>query len=63
MYRKAIELDPKQTYARWNLATILDQQKNDIPGAVKQMEEYVRLGGTPGCSDGEQRLARLRAKL
>ena len=62
MYRKAIELDPKQTAARWNLSCILDEQKNDTPGAIKQMEEYVRRGGFPGF-DGKKRLAKLRAKL
>ena len=61
-YRKAIELDPK-AYACWNLSLILEKQKNDIPGAVKQMEEYVRLGGIPGWNDGKERLATLRAKL
>ena len=63
MYRKAIELDPKQTDARWNLSIILENQKNDVPGAVKLMEEYVRLGGNPGVSDGKDRLARLQRKL
>ena len=57
-YRKAIELDPK-AYACWNLSLILENQKNDIPGAVKLVEECVRLGRA-NCED---RLARLRAKL
>ena len=62
-YREAIELEPKNTRAHWNLSIILEEQRNDIPGAVKHMEEYVRLGGTPGCSDGKDRLATLRYKL
>ena len=63
MYRKAIELNPKYTQARWNLSILLEDQKNDIPGAVKQMEEYVNLGGIPGWNDGKDKLARLRAKI
>ena len=59
MFRKAIELDPKYTSPLWNLSLILEEQKNDIPGAVKLVEECVRLGRA-NC---EQRLARLRAKL
>ena len=61
-YRKSLELDPKLTAARWNLSLILEEQKNDIPGAVKLMEEYVNLGGN-SFSDGKDRLAKLRAKL
>jgi tetratricopeptide (TPR) repeat protein len=57
-YRKAIELEPK-AYACWNLSLILENQKNDIPGAIKLVEECVRLGRA-NCED---RLARLRAKL
>ena len=63
MYRKAIELEPKDTRAHWNLSAILEHRKNDVAGAVKHMEEYVRLGGTPGVIDGKQRLATLRRKL
>ena len=61
-YRKAIELNPKYVFPLWNLSNILEYQKNDIPGAIKHLEECVRLGGVPGI-DGEQELARLRAKL
>ena len=61
MLRKAIELDPKEPLARWTLSIILENKK-DIPGAIKLMEECVNLGGVPGM-DGEQRLADLRAKL
>ena len=63
MFRKAIELNPKHTHARWSLSYIFEDQKNDIPGAVKLMEEYVNLGGIPGWNDGKERLAQLRAKL
>merc|ERR1711924_551030 len=62
MYREAIELDPKHECARWNLSLILEHQKNDIPGAIKLVEDCVRLGGVPG-RNCEQRLAKLRAKL
>ena len=64
-FRKAIELDPKYANAHWNLSWILEEQKNDIPGAIKLVEDFVRLGGIPPnkLHDGEQRLARLRAKL
>ena len=61
-YRKAIELDPRQTLALGNLSIILEHQKNDVAGAVELMEEVVRLGGIPSF-DGEQRLATLRRKL
>ena len=63
MYRKAIELDPKYAHALWNLSLILENQKNDVAGAVKLMAEVVRLGGTPGGGDGKDRLATLRRKL
>ena len=62
MYRKAIELNPKQKYVHFNLSQILERQR-DIPGAIKLMEEYVRLGGRPGIRDGKDRLASLRRKL
>ena len=61
-YRKAIELNTSNANARWNLSVILENQRNDIPGAVKLMEECVHLGGCTGF-DGEQRLATLRRKL
>ena len=60
-YRKAIELDPKWTNACWNLSDILERQRNDIPGAIEAMEEYIRRGNPD--NDGEQELARLRRKL
>ena len=67
MYRKAIELDPKYTspllgLELWDLSLILENQRNDVPGAIKLMEEVIRLGGCAGF-DGEQRLATLRRKL
>jgi len=58
MYRKAIELNPKFAYACWNLSDLLEK-KNDIPGAIKAVEEYIRRGNPD--NDGEQRLAKLRA--
>ena len=61
LYRKAIALDPKQTNACWNLSAILERQRNDIPGAIKAVEEYIRRGNPE--NDGEQDLARLRRKL
>ena len=63
MYREATALDPKCPNPYWDLSRILEKQKNDIAGAVKQMEEFVRLGGIPGWNDGKGNLARLRAKL
>ena len=57
-YRKAIELDPKWTNACWNLSRLLERQRNDIPGAIEAMEEYIRRGNPD--NDGEQELARLR---
>ena len=62
MYRKAIELDPKYTPALWNLSLILENQKNDVAGAIELMEEVVRFGGVSG-RDCEQQLANLRRKL
>ena len=62
MYRKAIELDLSKTPARWSLSFILEEHRNDIPGAIKLMEECIRIGGGPG-KDCEQRLATLRRKL
>ena len=54
-YRKAIYLDPKNTSALWNLSVILEKRRNDIPGAIELMEEYVSLG-----DDGKERLEKLR---
>ena len=59
-YRKAIELDPR-AYACWNLSLILENQKNDIPGAIEFTEKYIQAGNPD--SDGKDRLAKLRAKL
>ena len=59
-YRKAIELDPEWANACWNLSGLL-KRKNDIPGAIEAMEEYIRRGNPD--NDGEQRLAYLRRKL
>ena len=61
MYRKAIELDPSSAPPRWDLALLLETQKNDVAGAAELMEEFVRLGGVPGV-EGEQRLEELREK-
>ena len=61
MYRKAIELVPKHTSARWNLSIILEYQKKDIAGAVKLVEEYKNLGGD--ATKATKRLAALRGKL
>ena len=62
-YRKAIALDPKIPGPHWDLSLLLENQKNDIFGAVKLMEEYVNLGGVPGWNDGKSRLAELCAAL
>ena len=61
MLRKAIELVPKYALACWNLSTLLEDHKNDIPGAIEFTEKYIQAGNPD--NDGEQRLARLRAKL
>ena len=60
-YRKAIELDPRDAYPCWSLNLLLESQRNDIPGAIKAVEEYIRRGNPD--NDGEERLATLRAKL
>jgi tetratricopeptide (TPR) repeat protein len=59
-YRKAIELDPKLAETCWNLSNLLER-KNDIPGAIKAIEEYIRRGNPN--NRGKEILARLRAKL
>jgi Flp pilus assembly protein TadD len=59
-FRKAIELNPKRAYPYWYLSINLEK-KNDIPGAIKAIEEYIRLGDP--MHNGEEILARLRAKL
>ena len=61
MFRKAIEFDPKIPNPYWNLSLLLENQKNDIPGAIEFTEKYIQ-AGNPG-NDGEQRLKKLRAKL
>ena len=60
MYRKAIALNPKDANTSWNLSTLLEDQRKDIPGAIEAVEEYIRRG-TPD-NDGKERLATLRAK-
>jgi hypothetical protein len=43
------------------LSTLLEIEKNDIPGAIEATEKYIQAGDPD--NDGEERLARLRAKL
>ena len=62
MYRKTIELDPSHSEGRvWFSLSHCLEKKNDIIGAIKATEEYIRRGDPDG--DGEYRLAELRAKL
>ena len=60
--RKAIELNAKLSTPYWNLSVISEEKENDIAAAIKHIEEYIRLGAVAGF-DGEQRHARLRAKI
>ena len=60
MYRKALELIPRVAKLHFILGTVMEKNGN-IPGAIKAVEEYIRLGNPD--NDGEQRLATLRAKL
>ena len=57
--QKGMELG--DDFACWHLSKLLENQKNDIPGAIKAIEEYIRLGDPD--NDGEEELERLRAKL
>ena len=59
--REAIKTNSQDALSHGMLGEILEK-KNDIAGAVKQMEECVRLGDVPG-NRGKARLATLRAKL
>ena len=65
MYEKTIELDKDFPNAHYNLSKILEQQYDNLTGAVGEMEEFVRCGGIPGFSfeDGMQRLEELKTKL
>ena len=58
---EAIKIAPQVAVYHFTYGAILEA-KNDIPGAVKLMEEFIRLGGDPRVN-GKERLAALRAKL
>ena len=58
--REAIKIAPQDAIYHWTYGGILEA-KNDIPGAIDAIEEYIRRGDPD--NDGEQRLAKLRAKL
>ena len=58
--REAIKITPQFAGYHWTYGEILEA-KNDIPGAIKLVEEYKNLGGD--ATKATKRLARLRAKL
>jgi cytochrome c-type biogenesis protein CcmH/NrfG len=51
-YRKAIAINPNHINARRNLGIVLAFDLNDRKGAIKQLEEYLRL--SPRASDAAQ---------
>jgi len=51
-YRKAIAIDPNHINARRNLGIVLAFDLNDRKGAIKQLEEYLRL--SPQAADAAQ---------
>ena len=65
MFRKAIRLDPSggpNAMVYWNLSIILSNIKDDLPGAIKAIENFVRHGGDPSLN-GEAKIARLYGAL
>merc|ERR1719191_2145715 len=58
IYREAIKLGINS--ARRNLSIVLEFRKNDIPGAIGAINEYINCGGDR--AKAEKDLARLRAK-
>ena len=62
--REAIKIDPQDAVYHSTYGEILEAKSN-IPGAIEEAEEFVRLGGIRG-NDGKEYLAKLlrrRAKL
>ena len=48
MLRRALEIDPDYPNAHCKLSGLLLQERGDLDGSIKQMEEYNRCGGISG---------------
>ena len=59
-YRKAISIDPRHPNARRNLGIVLAMDLKNKQGAVKELEEYLRLA--PNAPD-TQRISKLVEEL
>ncbi len=42
-FKKAAQYDPKHANSRYNIGIVLLHDKNDIPGAIKAWEEYLKV--------------------
>lgn len=50
-FKKAAELDPKHVNSRYNLGIVLLHDKQDIKGAIKAWEDYLRVEPTGPRAD------------
>lgn len=56
-FRKAAQSDPKHTHSRYNIGIVLLHDKQDIKGAIKAWEDYVKV------DPSSQRAQRIKAQL
>jgi tetratricopeptide (TPR) repeat protein len=56
-YKKAAQSDPKHNNSRYNLGLLLLHDKQDIKGAIKAWEEYLKV------DPKSERAARVRAQI
>ena len=60
-YRRAIEIDPNNALAHWNLSLLLEKQRGDLRGAIEATRGYIAAGNPD--NDGEQRVEKLMKKM
>jgi tetratricopeptide (TPR) repeat protein len=56
-FRKAAQSDPKHVNSRYNIGLVLLHDKQDIKGAVKAWEDYLKV------DPNSERAQRLRAQI
>jgi tetratricopeptide (TPR) repeat protein len=56
-FRKAAQSDPKHTNSRYNIGLVLLHDKQDIKGAIKAWEEYLKV------DPNSEKAQRIRAQI
>jgi tetratricopeptide (TPR) repeat protein len=56
-FKKAVQSDPKHVNSRYNIGIVLLHDKNDIQGAIKTWEEYLKV------DPNSERANRIRAQI